>query len=87
MYQTETVSSKTWLATGEQPIAVENSVATLNLRGGSPSVENLFDTLRRVSVRFPIVGVETEQSQLAEELRIWDGLSDEALFRCEHGLA
>lgn len=86
---TDRANTDTWLrASKDKKVRayIESYTPTLSIRESRSPGADLYDTLERVSVAFPLQNVVAPAPGLESELQAWDILSDEALREFELGL-
>ena len=88
--RTETVNAKDWIEANEGikiTAYIENRVSTLSVWQRPLPSENLFESLRKISVIVTKQQPTVAERELDMELQAWDALSDEALVSFEQELS
>jgi len=87
--ETNGVNTNTWLEASKDikiRAYIENYMPTFNMVDKPNQYLGFYDSLREISVPFPIRPAINLEPYLDLELMAWDSLSDEALFDFEQGL-
>jgi hypothetical protein len=86
--RTDTVNSQSWLRGNRITLRpyIEGFMPTVSISKESITPQNLYEELRKVSIRYQRGTPILIEPQLHQELQSWDALSDEALINFEQEL-